>query len=64
MKERNNTNLRVGLGGLGAVGMPIAKWLNKGVEGLELVAISANNVTISKSTAKLCGAHPNNLGEM
>ncbi len=50
MKERNNRNLRVGLGGLGAVGMPIAKWLNKGVEGLELVAISANNVSKARKS--------------
>jgi len=37
--------LRVALGGLGAVGMPTAKWLDDGVEGLELVAISAGDKT-------------------
>jgi aspartate dehydrogenase len=35
--------LKVALGGLGAVGMPTAKWLDQGVAGLELVAISAGN---------------------
>ncbi len=35
--------LRVGLGGLGAVGKPVAEWLNKGVSGLTLTAVSARN---------------------
>ena len=35
--------LKVALGGLGAVGMPTAKWLDEGVDGLELVAISAGD---------------------
>ena len=36
--------LKVAIAGLGAVGMPVAKWLDRGVEGLELAAISAANV--------------------
>lgn len=35
--------LKVALSGLGAVGFPIAKWLDKGVAGLQLVAISAGD---------------------
>ena len=35
--------LRVGLGGLGAVGLPVAKWLDGGVNGLQLSAISAKD---------------------
>ncbi len=35
--------LKIALGGLGAVGMPTAKWLDDGVAGLELVAISASD---------------------
>jgi len=35
--------LKVALGGLGAVGMPTAKWLDDGVRGLELSAISAGD---------------------
>ena len=36
--------LKVAIAGLGAVGMPVAKWLDSGVNGLELVAISAANI--------------------
>lgn len=36
--------LKVGICGLGAVGMPLARWLDGGVPGLELAAISAANV--------------------
>ncbi len=35
--------LRVGIGGLGAVGLPVAQWLDKGVEGLILQAVSAGD---------------------
>ena len=33
--------LRVGIGGLGTIGLPVAKWLDSGVEGLTLTAVSA-----------------------
>lgn len=36
--------LKVAIGGLGAVGMPVARWLDGGVEGLELTAVSAARV--------------------
>lgn len=35
--------IRVGIAGLGAIGMPVAKWLNAGVEGLTLAGVSAGN---------------------
>lgn len=34
---------RVALAGLGAIGLPVARWLDAGVEGLTLAAVSANN---------------------
>ena len=40
--------LKVAVAGLGAVGMPVAKWLDSGVDGLELTAISAANVDRAK----------------
>jgi len=39
-----NCNLSVALAGLGAVGLPTAQWLDGGVDGLRLVAVSANNL--------------------
>ncbi len=36
--------LKVGVCGLGAVGMPLARWLDSGVPGLELSAISAGDL--------------------
>lgn len=41
--------LKVAIAGLGAVGMPVAKWLDSGIDGLELAAISAANVDRAKS---------------
>jgi len=35
--------LRVGVAGLGAIGMPVAKWLDAGVPGLALSGVSAGN---------------------
>ena len=43
MSDKKNGNLRVGIGGLGAIGYPVAKWLDAGVKRLELVAVSAGN---------------------
>lgn len=36
--------LRVAIGGLGAIGFAVAKRLDEGIEGLELVAVSAGNL--------------------
>lgn len=36
-------NLKVAVAGLGAVGLPVARWLAAGVPGYELVAVSAGN---------------------
>ena len=43
LKSPNERILKVALCGLGAVGLPTAQWLDKGVAGLTLVAISAGN---------------------
>ncbi len=37
--------LRVAICGLGAVGMPVARWLDSGIDGLDLVAVSAAHVS-------------------
>ena len=36
-------NLKVAIAGLGAVCLPVAKWLDQGVPGFDLVAVSAGN---------------------
>ena len=41
MTASDDGALRVGIGGLGTVGLPVAKWLDGGVEGLTLSAVSA-----------------------
>ena len=43
MTATAKTELKVGIGGLGAVGLPVAKWLDHGVEGLKLSAVSAGD---------------------
>jgi len=44
MTEHSDSGvLKVAIGGLGAVGMPAAIWLDQGVPGLKLAAISAGN---------------------
>lgn len=40
--------LRVGICGLGAVGMPLARWLDGGVTGITLAAVSAANIERAK----------------
>ena len=35
--------IKVGIAGLGAIGMPVAKWLDKGVPGMVLSGVSAGN---------------------
>jgi aspartate dehydrogenase len=41
--------LKIAIAGLGAVGMPVAKWLDSGVDGLKLVAVSAANIERAKN---------------
>ena len=36
-------DITVGIAGLGAIGMPVAQWLDDGVSGLRLVGVSAGN---------------------
>ena len=35
--------IKVGIGGIGAIGMPVARWLDAGVPGLSLAGVSAGN---------------------
>ena len=41
MTASDDGALRVGIGGLGTIGLPVAKWLDRDVEGLTLTAVSA-----------------------
>lgn len=60
-KPLRDAPLRVALGGLGAVGLPVAEWLDTNDEpGLELVAVSAGN----KERAASRLAHLNNPPEV
>jgi len=43
--------LRIAIGGLGAIGLPVARWLDAGSEGLELVAVAARDR--AKATANM-----------
>jgi aspartate dehydrogenase len=43
MSLRPKDKLKVGIAGLGAIGMPVARWLDEGVEGMTLSGISAGN---------------------
>jgi len=43
MESSEKARLRVGVGGLGAIGMPVARWLDSGVPGLVLSAVSAGD---------------------
>jgi aspartate dehydrogenase len=43
-KERSGGELRVGIGGFGAIGGALARRLDRGVPGLQLVAVSARDV--------------------
>ena len=54
----NERTLKVALCGLGAVGLPTAKWLDKGVAGLKLVAISAGNKERARDRVSMFNARP------
>jgi len=58
--------LKVALCGLGAVGMPTAKWLDDGVEGLELVAVSADDKDRARNRVSKFNSPPPvlDLGEL
>ncbi len=43
MTKDARTTLDVGIGGLGTIGLPVARWLAAGPPGLRLVAVSARN---------------------
>ena len=46
--------LTVGIGGLGTIGLPVARWLATGPQGLKLVAVSARNR--ERAAARLAAA--------
>ena len=55
--------MTVGIAGLGAIGMPLARALDAGVEGLSLIAVAARDQT--KALANLVGfRHPPRLVEL
>ena len=43
MREFNKRVLKVGIAGIGTVGLPVARWLDNGENGLQLVAVSTGN---------------------
>lgn len=43
MQQRQNTHLRVAIAGLGAVGLKLARELDRGIDGFSLVAVSARD---------------------
>lgn len=43
MKSDESHPLKVGIGGLGAIGLPVARWLAGGWPGLALAAVSARD---------------------
>jgi aspartate dehydrogenase len=53
--------LKVALCGLGAVGFPTAEWLDKGVEGLNLVAISARDKDRARDRVSMFNTPPSVL---
>lgn len=49
----NRSNFKIAIAGLGAVCLPVAKWLDEGQPGLELVAVSGS--TTESATKKTAG---------
>lgn len=43
MASNSGRALKVGIAGLGAIGMPVARWLDGGVDGLSLAGVSAGD---------------------
>jgi aspartate dehydrogenase len=60
-KSPDKQTLKVALGGLGAVGLPTAKWLDKGVAGLKLVAVSAGDKDRARKRVSMFNALPSVL---
>ncbi|RYH05969.1 aspartate dehydrogenase [Tropicimonas sp. IMCC6043] len=44
-----SADLKVGIAGLGAIGLPVARWLDAGVPGLRLVAVSSSSIDKARS---------------
>ena len=58
MSEASGKTLKVGVAGLGAVGMPVARWLDSGVEGLTLSGVSAGNKDRARKRVSDFGTPP------
>ena len=50
--------LKVGIGGLGAIGLPVARWLDAGVPGLELVAVASSSIEKAQTLVREFRAPP------
>lgn len=62
MGRRDGAPLRVGMAGLGAVGMPVARALDAGIEGLALAAVSASDTARAEARVEDFRSPPPVLG--
>jgi len=51
--------LTVAIGGLGAIGLPVARWLDEGVHGLELTAVASSSTTKAQALVSGFRSPPN-----
>ena len=58
MRNGSTTKTRVAIAGLGAIGMEVAKALDAGIDGLELVAVSAANIDKHRGWLEKLGKKP------
>ena len=43
--------INVGIAGLGAIGMPVARWLDAGITGLHLAGVSLTKLAVLRGNA-------------
>jgi aspartate dehydrogenase len=58
VKRNMIKDIRVGIAGLGAIGMPVAKWLDAGVHGLALSGVSAGNKDRARERVSTFSSQP------
>lgn len=58
MSLRPEHPLKVGIAGLGAIGMPVARWLDAGVDGLTLAGVAAGDKTRAAARVADFGSPP------
>ena len=61
MRNGSPAKLRVAIAGLGAIGCEVAKALDRGIDGLELAAVSAANIDKHRAWIDRLGARPATL---